>query len=225
MMSLSQLNLYQKNNVSACIITKKKGLGNSYSTRPVICNEMSNEMSIGLYTVSFPLCQKTLSICDTDNGNSLDGQSVMVAQSRIHSDVDNGCKKLAHICDGRLIQVLKLYSAIPDFTLEKLRKISRANCLFVKAKRAPLEWSQRWTLRPLELIHIDVSGPTTAASDEDRKYALGILYDYSSYSTVFWGNGCSSRVQCSNISQSPNGQLDKSWFQSNSTEQQSIKAK
>lgn len=66
--------------------------------------------------------------------------------------------KLGSISAKRLFKISKICPAEPNISMGTLRNLFCPDCQNVEAKRAPIQRSNRRTIRPLELIHIDVLG-------------------------------------------------------------------
>lgn len=95
-------------------------------------------------------------------------------------------RKLGHISAQRFHVATKKYSSIPNFDLKTINDITCTDCIVAKTKRAPIPPSNRKTIQPLELIHLDVLGPMKTKSVGGRSYALGIIDDFSAFSTVYF---------------------------------------
>lgn len=94
-------------------------------------------------------------------------------------------KKLRHISAGKLFESTKIIDKVLNLTLEIIWSVFCNNCLVAKAKRAPIEPSGRYVVRPLELIHMDLLRSIKTVSIGERFYALGIIHDFTAYSTIF----------------------------------------
>lgn len=68
-------------------------------------------------------------------------------------------KKLGHVSTERIFKATKIFETMPKFFQKVLNELHCSDGLISKAKRAPIEESDRHTTRPIELVHMDVMGP------------------------------------------------------------------
>ncbi len=92
-------------------------------------------------------------------------------------------RKLSHLSPERYNHLSELNNDIPKFNRNPLVNHHCVPCLVGKAKRAPIHRSTRTISRPLELIHLDISG-VVEKSLESYAYALMILNDFTAKSDV-----------------------------------------
>jgi transposase InsO family protein len=96
-------------------------------------------------------------------------------------------KRLAHVGMSTLKKVLKkdMVRGLKDVVFEKYKLCSACQAGKQVANTHPTK-SFMSTSRPLELLHIDLFGPTTYASAGGNLYCLVIVDDFSRYTWVFF---------------------------------------
>lgn len=165
-----------KDGVSTCILTRRVD-GNVALTVPIEDGLFSIKMDERPTRSSH---SHQMAVCTSCKQSSHGG----------HVTSDNNLamewhKKLGHISAERLFETIKVYPAVPDFSMRTLNDIFCPDCQIAKAKRAPVQKSNRITTRALELVHMDVLGPMRMKSLGGRSYVLGIVDDFTAYSDIF----------------------------------------
>lgn len=122
------------------------------------------------------------------NLSSSSNESVaMVTASSTVRAVDPAMKRHAktrHIGADRYIEMSHALPSVPFFTKSTLMNLNCVPCLQSKARRARISPSENITTHPLELVHIDISGPVQP-SLAGIKYTLAMLDDFTGNSDVF----------------------------------------
>jgi len=96
-------------------------------------------------------------------------------------------RRLAHVRMGTLKKLMKkeLIRGLKDVTFEKDKLCSACQVDKQVANNHPTK-AYLSTSRVLELLHMDLFGPTTYASLGGNKYCLVIVDDYSRYTWTFF---------------------------------------
>jgi hypothetical protein len=96
-------------------------------------------------------------------------------------------RRLAHVGMRTLKKVLKkdMVRVLKDLVFEKDKPCSACQARKQVANTYPTKAFVS-TSRPLELLHMDLFGPTTYASAGDNHYCLVIVDDFSRYTWVFF---------------------------------------
>ena len=81
-------------------------------------------------------------------------------------------------------QISKTFDDFPFFEHSILEKIQCVPCLTAKARRAPVRASSFKDLRPLHLVHLDISDPL-APSLAGNTLTVAFLDDFTENSDVF----------------------------------------
>ena len=92
-------------------------------------------------------------------------------------------RKLGCIHANRLLKVAENDNSVPQFDRVALNKYQCVPCLTSKARRAPVSASTRTTNRPLELIHLKISGQVENSLHK-FKYTVVILDDFTAKSDI-----------------------------------------
>jgi len=170
----------------------------------------SNIQSVGLlsseYIVSFTDCIKPYNACflmekgswrilmeaPRENGlyalrppNSRTRAALTAAASPLKKDLplEWHCRT-GHLGADRYLQLSNQISSVPTFDRSILSQVQCVPCIQGKAKRSPVSRSTHRTSQPLELIHVDISGPVRPSLAGNR-YTIVILDDYTAKSDVF----------------------------------------
>ncbi len=99
--------------------------------------------------------------------------------------VDQWHRKLGHIHPSRLHQISLRNQEIPQFSMTELSSLQCVPCITAKARRSQIAPSARYNTRPLELIHLDISGPVER-SLQNYQYTAAILDDFTAKSDVYF---------------------------------------
>lgn len=142
------------------------------------------EIEDGLYSLKMPTSKGT--------SNEIRYQSPECAtcvQASLEDKIDKAYewhKKLGHPSAERFITLMKSNTDIPKFSPSTVQSIFCHPCSVSKSKRAPVRTSSRSTVKPLELIHLDILGPMPQVSIGGRRYAIGIVDDWTAKSDVIF---------------------------------------
>ena len=122
-------------------------------------------MQDGLYPVEIP-----------SNNTKVKGgmQAYLSRQKTKDGLIAEWHRKLGHPHADRYFNLCEMHSEIPNFDRIALKNYQCIPCLTAKAKRAPVRSSTRRTSRPLELVHLDISGKIEE-SPAGREYTVVFL--------------------------------------------------
>ena len=155
----------------------------------------------GLYSISQPGAQDSTNVNQEDVNDIL--ANCEICNSAIHKNSLNGMSdealrwhtKLGHPSPARYMKASERYDDVPYFSRDILNNILCVPCRLGKAKRAPILPSSRVVQRPLELVHMDISGKLMESAGSNS-YVLGIVDDFTAKSDVFFIQNRSSFLDC-----------------------------
>ena len=90
-----------------------------------------------------------------------------------------------HPSPDRLLRLAQTFQDVPQFRRDTLRNLFCVPCSITMMRRAPVRKSLYELRRPLELVHIDITGPVTP-SIGNKTYAVSILDDFSTNSDAYF---------------------------------------
>lgn len=94
-------------------------------------------------------------------------------------------RKLGHLHSSRIQQLHRNDTSVPWFGDAVIKKFQCIPSLTAKPHRAPIRSSSHRTSRPLEVVHLDISGIVHPTLIEGMKYTVVFLDDFSAKSDVF----------------------------------------
>lgn len=170
-----------RNNVSTCLVYKRR------SAKP--CN-MIEINSDGLYRIL------------NEKGFSAQGV-VEVARSGRNEVVRNNWpvssgrashlnmalewhNKTGHPHTNRYMKLANMFENIPKFPRQVLDEMLCVPCRLAKLQRRAILPSRRDTIRPLELVHVDITGKMTTTSLGSSCYGIGFMDDFTAKSDVYF---------------------------------------
>ncbi len=94
---------------------------------------------------------------------NVERNSYQVNSGKKNNYIDEWHRKLGHFSPNRLDKLSELNSSIPTFDRKIIKQLQCVPCLVGKAKRSYFPSWSRKAIRPLELIHLHISGPVESS--------------------------------------------------------------
>lgn len=124
---------------------------------------------------------KHVGIIFTLDVNMPEVKAAMFAQgARVVTDVDMWHKCIGHVNEQRLpsMQSKQIVAGLPNFRVDGMHKVCEA-CQFGKQSQSSFLQECNVCKMPLEVVHIDVWGPTKTASSHGCRYYVSFIDDHT----------------------------------------------
>jgi len=164
---------------------------------------VSKPTSVTEYQANFPSCRtdsETTSRTDVDSSPQLDVDSsrmdsepILACQSTGREDIETWHRRLGHLNFSDIRKLLPKGS----YSEKETKRNTCDICIKAKAKeKFQRRIPARRVSKPLELIHSDLCGPISPASQSGRRYYILYIDDFSRYTWVCFLRGKSSSEVC-----------------------------
>lgn len=170
-----------RNNLSTCLIYERstKRLCNSFE----ICPD-------GLYRIKGKRIEPH-QMQEEDSKNCKDtlfcNKCVVFSGRKLQSDlILEWHNRTGHPNPNRYLRLSAMRDDVPMFPRKVLENLLCVPCRLAKMQRRAILPSKRITIRPLELVHMDITGKMSTASLGNSSYGIGFVDDFSAKSDVYF---------------------------------------
>ena len=94
--------------------------------------------------------------------------------------------KLGHPSPARYMKLSAMRDDVPQFTRATLENLVCIPCSLGKLKSGSIKASARFTIYPLERVHVDITGRMSTPSIGQNEYAIGFMDDFTAKSDVYF---------------------------------------